>query len=131
MAHARVASTFRKVAEDIPDLDVSVEGLQTADLSMLTDEGEIVLIRKMAEFPRIIEQAVRADEPHRLAFYLYELASELHGQWSRGLKSPELRFINHEKAQLTLSRLVLLRAIASVLASGLSIVGVDAPEEMR
>ena len=131
MAHARAASTFRRVAEEIPDLDVSHNALLNADLSLLTDSGELSLIRKASEFPRVIEQAARADEPHRLAFYLYELASELHGQWSRGVKSPELRFINHENAQLTLSRLALVRAVAFVIGSGLAIAGVDAPDEMR
>lgn len=130
-AHARVASVFRQVANDIPDLDVSRAGLEKADLSLLSDAGEVGLIRKTAEFPRIIEQAARADEPHRLAFYLYELASELHSHWSKGKESPELRFINPKKAQLTLSRLVLLRSIATVIASGLAIIGVSAPEEMR
>ncbi|MGI9353205.1 MAG: arginine--tRNA ligase, partial [Rhizobiaceae bacterium] len=131
MAHARAASTFRRVAEEVPNLDVSSEALLNADLSLLTDPGELSLIRKAAEFPRVIEQAARADEPHRLAFYLYELASELHGQWTRGVKLPELRFINHENAQLTLSRLALVRAVASVIGSGLAIVGVNAPDEMR
>ncbi len=131
MAFARIASTFRRVGEEKPDLEVGDKALVDADLSLLQDPGELALIRKAAEFPRIIEQAARADEPHRLAFYLYDLASELHGQWSRGVKSPELRFINHENAQLTLARLVLLRAVGSIIGSGLSIVGVDAPEEMR
>ena len=130
-AHARVASVFRQVANDLPELDVSKDGLSQADLSLLSDAGEVALIRKTAEFPRIIEQAARADEPHRLAFYLYELASELHSHWSRGKESPELRFINPKNAQLTLSRLVLLRSIATVIASGLAIIGVSAPEEMR
>ncbi len=130
-AHARVASVFRQVANDMPDLDVSADALTKADLTLLTDAGEVALIRKAAEFPRIIEQASRADEPHRLAFYLYEMASELHSHWSKGKESPELRFINHKNAQLTLSRLVLLRSIASVIASGLAIIGVSAPEEMR
>ncbi len=130
-AHARIASTFRRVAEELPDLDVSADGLANADLGLLTDEGELGLIKKTAEFPRIIEQAAKADEPHRLAFYLYELASELHGHWTKGKEKPELRFINHENAQLTLSRLAMLRSMASIIASGLAIVGADAPEEMR
>jgi len=130
-AYARIASTIRRVSNDMPDLDVSDTVLSSADLSLLSDDGELGLIRKTAEFPRIIEQAARADEPHRLAFYLYDLAAELHSQYSKGKISPELRFINQENAQLTLARLVLLRSISTVLASGLAIVGVDAPEEMR
>lgn len=130
-AHARVHSVFRQIADEMPDLDISIPALSKADLRLLVDPGELAMIRKLAEFPRIIDQAARADEPHRLAFYLYELASDLHSHWSKGKESPELRFINHENAQLTLSRLVLLHSIASVIASGLSITGVDAPEEMR
>ena len=130
-AHARVSSVFRQIVRELPDLDTSDAAMAGADLSLLKDKGEIALVRKTAEFPRIIEQAARSDEPHRLAFYLYELASELHGHWSKGKESPELRFINHKNAQLTLSRLVLLRSVASVIASGLAIVGVEAPEEMR
>ncbi len=130
-AYARISSVFAKVANEMPELDINTDALAKADLSLLSDANEIALIKKTAEFPRIIEQAARADEPHRLAFYLYELASELHSHWSKGKESPELRFINPKKAQLTLSRLVLLRSIASVIASGLAIVGVSAPEEMR
>lgn len=131
MAHARAASTFRRTAEEMPELNTSGSALSGADFSLLKDPGELALVRKAAEFPRVIEQAARADEPHRLAFYLYELASELHGQWTRGVKSPELRFINHKNAELTLSRLALVRAVANVVGSGLKIVGVDAPDEMR
>ena len=130
-AHARTHSVFRQLADELPDLDVSDAAMAEADLSHLSDAGELALIRKMAEFPRIIDQAARADEPHRLAFYLYELASELHGHWSRGKETPALRFINHENAQLTLARLVLLRSVANVIANGLYIAGVDAPREMR
>lgn len=130
-AYARTCSVFRQVAEEMPDLDISDTGLGAADLSLLADEGELGLIAKMAEFPKMIEQAARADEPHRVAFYLYELASELHHHWSKGKESPQLRFINQENAKLTCARLALLRAVSCILASGLSIVGADAPEEMR
>ena len=130
-AHARICSVFRQVAEDMPDLDVSASALAGADFGLLEHEGEIALIRKLAEFPRIIDQAARSDEPHRLAFFLHELASDLHGHWSKGKEMPELRFINHKNAKITLARLGLLSSTASVLASGLTIVGVDAPEEMR
>ena len=98
---------------------------------MLTDESELGLIRKMAEFPRMIEQAANSDEPHRVAFYLHELASDLHSHWNRGKEMPELRFINPKSAKLTLARMALLQALSNVLASGLSIIGASAPEEMR
>ncbi len=130
-AHARVHSVFRQVANDMPDLDVSDAALEKADLSLISDPGELQLIKKATEFSRVIEQAARADEPHRLAFYLYELASELHSHWTRGKEKPELRFINHENAKITLSRLAMLRSMATILSSGLAIVGAEAPTEMR
>jgi arginyl-tRNA synthetase len=130
-AHARCYSVFRQLASEMPDISIDAQSLGCADLALLNDEGEIGLIRKMAEFPRMIEQAALADEPHRVAFYLHELASDLHSHWNRGKEMPELRFINHENAKLTLARMALLQALASVLASGLSIIGANAPEEMR
>ena len=130
-AYARTCSVFRQVAIELPDLDVSDAALKTADLSLLRDESEIGLIKKMTEFPRMIEQAARSDEPHRVAFYLYELASDLHAHWNKGKESPELRFINSKNVEMTRARLAMLRAVASILISGLSIVGADAPQEMR
>ena len=130
-AHARTCSVFRQVTGEMPDLSIGDEDLAKADLLLLSDEGELDLIRKLAEFPRIIEQAAKADEPHRLAFYLNDLASEFHTHWNRGKEKPELRFINHKNAQLTLARLAMLRATALVLESGLAIIGADAPQEMR
>ncbi|MEP0942370.1 MAG: arginine--tRNA ligase [Rhizobiaceae bacterium] len=130
-AHARVHSVMRQVARDMADLDISEAALKGADLSLLTDEGEAGLIRKMSEYPRIIDAAALAHEPHRLAFYLYELASLLHAQWNRGRDLPNLRFIHQENAPLTLARLALVHAVSSILASGLGIIGADAPEEMR
>ena len=130
-AHARCRSVLRQAAGEMPDLDLSAGALETADLSLLEDAGERTLIARMAEYPRMIEQAANADEPHRVAFYLHDLASELHSHWNRGKESPELRFINPKNARLTVARMALLRALASVLASGLAIVGASAPEEMR
>ena len=130
-AHARTKSVFRQAGEEVPGLDLSGSGLARADLGLLVDEGEIALIAKMAEFPRMLEQAARADEPHRIAFYLYELASELHQHWSRGKEKPELRFVNQDNANLTLARLAMLKGLSCVLSSGLAIVGASAPDEMR
>jgi len=130
-AHARCKSVFRQATAEMPGLDLSDAGLASADLSLLTDEGEIRLIAKMAEYPRMIEQAARADEPHRVAFYLYELASDLHQHWSRGKEFPHLRFVNHDNARVTLARLALLRALSAVIASGLALAGASAPDEMR
>ncbi len=130
-AHARCYSVFRQLSAEMPEMKLDAAALESADFSLLTDTGEVALIRKMAEFPRMIEQAAIADEPHRVAFYLHELASDLHSHWNRGKEMPELRFINQENAKMTLARMALLQALASVLASGLSIIGANAPEEMR
>lgn len=130
-AHARCKSAFRQAANELPSLDISRGALDKADLSLLADSGELGLIARMSEYPRVIEQAARADEPHRIAFYLHELASELHQHWSRGKEAPELRFVNQESANVTLARLALLHAMSSVLASGLAIIGAQAPDEMR
>lgn len=130
-AFARTRSVFRQAGEELPEADLSDAALRKADLALLCDPGEIALIAKMAEFPRLIEQAARADEPHRVAFYLYELATELHQHWNRGKETPGLRFINHGDEILTLARLAMLRAVSFVISSGLAIVGASAPEEMR
>ena len=105
--------------------------LKKAALGRLTDEGELSILRKLALYPRLIEAAAAAHEPHRVAFYLYELASEFHGQWSRGKDLPHLRFIIQNDPEMTLARLALVQGIVTVLASGLGLLGVDAPEEMR
>jgi arginyl-tRNA synthetase len=129
--HARASSILRNAAQDMSALDLSVRALADADLSLLDDQGEISLQRRLAEFPRIIESAAEAHEPHRIAFYLYELAAEFHQQWNRGKDLPQLRFINSDQPQLTLARLALVHATKLVLSSGLLVLGVDAPEEMR
>jgi len=102
-----------------------------ADLAALNDPGEIDIVRKLAEYPKMLAAASRAREPHRIAFYLYELASLLHQQYSRGYDSPHLRFIRADEPQLTVARLALVSATKMVISSGLSILGVTAPDEMR
>ena len=86
---------------------------------------------KLAEYPRMIEAAAQSQEPHRLAFYLHDLASSLHAHWNKGKDSPELRFVNDKHRELTIARLGLVHAVASVLKSGLAITGTEAPVEMR
>ncbi len=130
-AHARTCSVFRQAAEELPDMPIGEEDLATADFTLLKNEGELGLIKKLAEYPRIIEQAAKSDEPHRVAFYLNDLASDFHSHWNRGKEKPELRFINDKNAQLTLARLAMLHATALILASGLAIIGARAPQEMR
>jgi arginyl-tRNA synthetase len=130
-AHARAKSVFRNAREVFPSLTEEAHEVANADLSLLQDAGEIDLIKKLAAFPNVAEGAARAHEPHRVAFYLYDLASAFHTQWTRGNESPHLRFIQAHDGTLTASRLALIRANAQVLASGLAIIGVHAPEEMR
>ena len=124
-AHARISSLKRKAAEAGVDL------ASKADLELLDDE-ELALVKLAAQFPRTVEGAAMAHEPHRIAFYLYELASEFHAHWTRGGKeSPHLRFIIQSDPRLTVARLALVQGVATVLASGLALLGVGAPEEMR
>jgi arginyl-tRNA synthetase len=130
-AHARASSVFRNAAEIFPDLTPDAPQVRGASLLELNDVGEIDLIKKLAAFPAVVQGAALAHEPHRLAFYLYDLASTFHAQWTRGNESPHLRFIQPDSAPLTAARLALVRANQLVLAAGLSILGVQAPDEMR
>jgi arginyl-tRNA synthetase len=129
-AHARAASVFRQAAE-VAGLDASAAASARAPLSRLDDAGELQLVRRLAEYPRVVEAAAQAHEPHRVAFYVHDLASEFHAHWNRGKELPQLRFINAADADLTSARLALVRAVQLVLAGGLGILGVSAPEEMR
>ena len=129
-AHARCRSVFRQAAE-VPGLALDRAALAAAPLDRLTDSGEIALLKRLAEWPRLVESAAAAHEPHRIAFYLYELASELHAQWNRGKDLPQLRFVNVDDTLSSSARLAMVDAVALVLASGLAILGVNAPDEMR
>jgi arginyl-tRNA synthetase len=128
-AHARCQSIFRQAEEQAPEL--AAADSRAADLSPLTDQGELALVRRLAEFPRVVEGAADAHEPHRVAFYLHDLAAEFHGHWNRGKDHPHLRFVNRDDPLSTGARLALVRAVKIVLASGLGILGVGAPDEMR
>lgn len=130
-AHARSKSVLRQGLATIPGIDISSQALAAADLRLLQDYGEMALIKLIAQFPRIVEAAAQSDEPHRVAFYLHDLAASLHAHWTRGKDRPQLRFLNEERTDLTAARLALITALATVLASGLGILGVNAPEEMR
>ncbi|MBB5047883.1 arginyl-tRNA synthetase [Rhodopseudomonas rhenobacensis] len=133
--HARGHSVFRNAREVIPDLpDEAVARaafLADAAVERLTDTAELGLLRQLALYPRIVEAAALAHEPHRIAFYLYELASEFHALWTRGRDLPHLRFIINNDAEITKARLALVQGAVSVLASGLAVLGVHAPDEMR
>lgn len=130
-AHARCMSVFRQAGEALPDVDFSTVDLAGAVAGNIVDANELQLVAKLAEYPRIIEAAAQSQEPHRIAFYLYDLASAFHAHWNKGKESPELRFVNDKNRELTIARLGLVRAVASVLKSGLSITGTAAPDEMR
>jgi arginyl-tRNA synthetase len=133
--HARGESVFRNAREMFPDLPLAseerVRAVADAKLQRLDDPAELALMRKIVLYPRLIEAAAAAHEPHRIAFYLYEIASEFHTQWTRGRDAPHLRFIIQNDPELTLARLALVQGVVTVLASGLRLLGVEAPEEMR
>jgi arginyl-tRNA synthetase len=122
---------FRQAEATFPDMDLSAAALARADLARLTDEGEIALIKLIAQYPRVIEAAAFAHEPHRVAFYLHDLAALFHSHWNRGKDQPQLRFVNEKERDLSNARLALVCSLTSVLASGLNVLGVNAPDEMR
>ena len=128
-AHARVCSVLRKAAEAGIAADDAT--LAAADLSKLSHEAELAVAKKLAEWPRLVEIAGRTHEPHRVAFYLYELASDLHALWNRGNELPELRFVQDGDAATSQSKIALARAVAVVISAGLGILGVTPVEEMR
>lgn len=130
-AHARASSVLRNVAEAFPDLDLSEAALAQSDLDRLADDAELDLIRRLAHFPRLVEAAAVAHEPHRIAFYLYDLAGDFHSLWNRGKDSPQLRFIYETDRELTRARVALVAATKRVLASGLGILGVHAMNELH
>ncbi len=129
-ASARTHSVFRQAVEQLGEGGFDRMALSRA-LPRLADEAEIGLVRKIAEYPRIVESAALSREPHRLAFYLYDLASAFHGLWNRGSDNPDLRFVKVNDRELTHARLGLLQAVSDVLTSGLALIGADAPTEMR
>jgi len=130
--HARTQSVFRNARAAFPDLPADLARLhETAKLELLANPAELALMQLIARYPRTIEAASSAHEPHRIAFYLFDLASEFHALWTLGTGSPHLRFIIQNDRQLTEARLVLVQGVATVLASGLALLGVGAPNEMR
>lgn len=130
-AHARVHSVFAQAREALPGLDLSTEGLAGARLELLTDAGEVGLLKRIAQWPRVVEAAAESHEPHRIAFFLHDLAAELHAHWNRGKDLPQLRFVNVDDPSSSHARLAMVEAVAAVLASGLAVLGVSAPKEMR
>jgi len=138
--HARGHSVFRNAREgypreafsDLPDeTEARAAYLLDASMERLSDPAELDLLRRLALYPRMLEAAADAHEPHRIAFYLYDLASEFHALYTKGQHLPYLRFIINDDAILTKARLAMVQGVVSVLASGLAILGVHAPDEMR
>jgi arginyl-tRNA synthetase len=130
-AHARGKSVIRQALAAFPDIDLSRAALAGSRLDLLDDEGEMQLARMIAQYPRAIEAAAAAHEPHRVAFYLHELSSVFHAHWNRGKDQPQLRFVNAMERDLTSARVALVLSLTTVLASGLKLLGVSAPDEMR
>jgi len=134
--HARGHSIFRNAREEVLRDLPQEEGarlayLASAEMERLTDPAELGLLRKLALYPRTIEAGAAAHEPHRIAFSLYDIASEFHALWTKGRDLPYLRFIINNDVQLTKARLAMVQGVVTVLASGLAVLGVDAPNEMR
>ncbi|MCE8509003.1 arginine--tRNA ligase [Ruegeria pomeroyi] len=128
-AHARVSSVLRRAAE--AGIDTSDAALRAADLGLLGHEAELAVMRKLAEWPRLVEIAARTNEPHRIAFYLYELAGDFHALWNRGNDLVELRFIQDGDQGTSQAKIALARSVAVVISAGLAILGVTPAEEMR
>ena len=130
-AHARCRSVLRSAPDELAGLDTSPDALAGADLSLLADPAELDLVKIMAAWPRIIEQAAEAHEPHRVAFYLNDLASAFHGLWNKGNDDTSLRFLQADAPEVSRARMALVQATATVIASGLDVLGVVPVEELR
>ncbi|MDH3738244.1 MAG: arginine--tRNA ligase [Alphaproteobacteria bacterium] len=130
-AHARSHSVARMALEAFPDTDFSRDSVRAADLSRLTESSEISLIKTIAAWPRTVEGAAEAHEPHRLAFYLYDLAAAFHALWSKAREDASLRFVVADDLELTRARMALVIGVRTVVASGLRVMGVDPVDELR
>ena len=130
-AHARCRSVSRMAEAALPGIDLSPAALRQANFARLTDESELGLMKSMGNWPRMVESAAEAHEPHRLAFYMYDLASEFHALWTKGKEDVSLRFIVENDPELSSARLALVRCVQTVIAAGLGIFGVQPVEELR
>jgi arginyl-tRNA synthetase len=130
--HARGHSIIRNARAAFSDLPPEIDDLvEVAELERLFDPAELALIKRISMYQRVVEAAARAHEPHRIAFYLFDLASEFHALYTLGNTKPHLRFIIQNERQMTGARLVLVQGVVTVLSSGLALLGVEAPNEMR
>lgn len=128
-AHARGCSVMRRAAD--LGIDVSDAALSMTDLTSVQHDSEIAVVKKVAEWPRLVEIAARTNEPHRIAFYLYELASDLHSLWNKGNEIPSLRFLQEDDKATSSAKIALVRSVCVVISAGLGILGVTPAEEMR
>ncbi len=129
-AHARTHSIFKTAARDLPALDFSPAALAAAEIERIVTPAELDLVRVLAAWPRTVAAAAVAHEPHRIAFYVHELAAAFHAFWAKGKDDPQLRFVNFDDPKLTLARLALVDAVRQVILNALAILGVSAPEEL-
>ncbi|MDB5585143.1 MAG: arginine--tRNA ligase [Devosia sp.] len=129
-AHARTFSIFRNAGKELPALDFSAEALKVAEIERIVTSAELDLVRVLAAWPRTVTAAAIAHEPHRIAFYVHDLAAAFHGFWAKGKDDVQLRFVNVEDPKLTLARLALVNAVRQVIVNGLTILGVSAPDEL-
>jgi len=129
-AYARTASVRRQAGEEVSGLALDTDSLAAADFLFLDDPSERGLVRIMADWPRILTAAARDREPHKVAFYLHDLASAFHQHWNKGKELPQLRFIRVDDIALSRARIGLVTAVGTVLKRGLQVLGVEAPEEM-
>ncbi|MSP52361.1 MAG: arginine--tRNA ligase [Alphaproteobacteria bacterium] len=130
-AHARACSVARRLKLDYPAFGLATPDWSTAPLARLTHPAEIAIIRRLAQWPDIVEGAAKAHEPHRIAFFLYDLAGDFHAHWNSGNDEEALRFIVPTDRDLSFARLALVQGVATVIASGLEVMGVTPVEEMR
>ncbi len=130
-AHARAASVLRLAAEQFSAAELASESLADSGLARLVAPEELGLVKRLASWPRLVESAAETHEPHRIAFYLQDLAAEFHMLWNKGKEEPGLRFLIAEEPELTKARLALVQGIKHVIASGLRVFGVEPVEEMR
>jgi arginyl-tRNA synthetase len=124
-----ILTSLRKAAEG--DIATDDATLKAADLALISDPAQLSVAKKLAEWPRQVEIAARTNEPHRVAFYLYDLAAELHGLYHLGKSSHHLRFVNESSQSATHANLALARAVSVVISAGLGILGVKPAQEMR
>jgi arginyl-tRNA synthetase len=130
-AHARCRSVLRAAADMFGDARVAGPALAEVSLDRLQAAAELAMIRRLAQWPRTVEAAAQAREPHRIAFFLYDLASDFHMLWNRGKDAATLRFLQPGRPVETLARLALVAATAVTIRSGLAVMGVEPVEEMR